>query len=258
MTGRTLRQIEAHRKGDAVVQVRDSCGKPCQASVWVEQETHAFRFGCVIGDPSGLSEASRQRYRSRLTELFNHHRRVGEPAEPGVLSVSVPEGCRLGSFRVRLDRLAASGQPLEIHVDGAAVGLIVSPEADERAAANRIAELYALCFAHPAVRGIIWSGLMDGDRADAEGLLRRDLSPRPAYRYLQKLIAVVWHSWASGETDAEGRFSFRGFFGDYRVAARVGDEAATVGQFCLRRGESGICHLVLAPPDRCWFRRSSR
>ena len=66
-------------------------------------------------------------------------------------------------------------------------------------------------------------------------MLRRDLSPKPAFRLLQKLIAVVWHTRADGATDAAGRFPFRGFYGDYRVGIRVGEETKVV-LFSLHSG----------------------
>jgi hypothetical protein len=74
-------------------------------------------------------------------------------------------------------------------------------------------------------------------------LLRRDLAPRQAFHYLHKLIGTVWHSRASGQTDAEGLFQFRGFFGDYRAAARLGEEAATTALIPAHPGH----HLTFQP-----------
>jgi hypothetical protein len=230
---RTQRQIEEHRQGEACLEVRDSPDRPCPGvPVWAEQETHAFRFGCFVPELGALPEPERQRYLARLEEVFNRLVPAGCPPEPGTLRVEVPDGVHLGKFWQHLDRLAAGGMPLEVRVRGRAVGLGVEadgPDADarDRAAAERVAELYTLCFAHPAVRGILWEGFRDGEAGVAGGgLLRGDCAPRRAFRYLHKLIGTVWHSRASGETDPDGRFRFRGFFGDYRVAARVGEEPA--------------------------------
>jgi hypothetical protein len=64
---------------------------------------------------------------------------------------------------------------------------------------------------------------------------------------LHKLIDSVWHSRASGQTDAQGRFRFRGFLGDYRVAGRVGEAPAITSRLsCSRRG--GAALLILAFP----------
>ena len=232
---RTQRQIEEHRQGQACLEVW-SAGRPCPGvGVWAEQETHAFAFGCVAPDPASLPEAVRQRCHDRLTEVFNRLMSADQPTEPGVLRVEVQQGIRPGQLLRELDRLSSPGRALEVRVSGRSAGL--GPDVDERAAAERVAELYTLCFAHPGVCAIVWEGFWDGEPgADGGGLLRRDFSPRPAFRYLQKLIGTVWHSRAAGETDEAGRFHLRAFFGDYRVAARIGEEPATVGVLCCRPG----------------------
>lgn len=226
---RTQRQIEEHRKGDAVIEIRDPTGCPLAGvSVWVEQEAHEFLFGCVVPDLGALPDADRARYRARLEEVFN---RLG-PGEDA-LRVEARDRVHLGALRRELDRRAVAGRPLDVHISGQTVGMT---ELGEQDSARRVAELYTLCFAHPAVRGIFWHGFRDGERdADGGGLLRRDLSPKPAHHVLQKLIGVVWHTRAAGQTDAEDRLRFRGFFGSYRVAVMAGEEAAKVAFFSLQR-----------------------
>jgi hypothetical protein len=225
---RTQRQIEEHRQGEVGILVLDAVGRPAAGvSVWAEQETHAFVFGCVA------PEADRRHCEARLSEVFNRL----APPDPGAVRVDVPDGVHLGRFGRELDRLAAARRPLDVSVRGGCVGL--GPGADdarERAAAERVAALYAVCFAQPAVRGIYWDG---------DGLLRRDFAPRPAFRYLHKLIDTVWHTRAAGVTDRDGRFRFRGFFGDYRAAARVGGESAATVRFGCRGG-AGAARIRLS------------
>jgi hypothetical protein len=38
------------------------------------------------------------------------------------------------------------------------------------------------------------------------------------------LIKTEWHTTVEGRTDAEGKFEFRGFLGQYRVKIEVGDK----------------------------------
>ncbi|HEY8503817.1 MAG TPA: hypothetical protein VIL46_04500 [Gemmataceae bacterium] len=261
---RTQRAIEEHRRGEACVEVRDRAGRPrAGVPVWAEQEAHAFAFGCAAPDLGALAEPDRRRCAERLGELFNRIIPAGEPPDPGVLRFDVPDAVHLGRLRAELDRLAPAGVPLHVYVRGRCVGsaepLCESSSRgegeatykgggeDERAAAERLAALYSLCFAHPAVGGIFWVGFWDGEEgAGGGGLLRRDFAPKPAFRYLQKLIGTVWHTRASGATDAAGRFRFRGFRGDYRVAARAGEEPATTGRLTLREGVEG--RVVLEVP----------
>jgi len=240
---RTQRQIEEHRTGEACIEVRDAAARPCVGvSVSVEQETHEFEFGCVPPNLDAASETDRQRCHDRLGEVFNRIVPAGT-LTPGATRLDVPNAVHLGRHGQELDRLAAGGERLEVWVRGECVGL--GPDADDRAAAERAAALYTLCFAHPEVRAIVWDGFWDGEvGSQGTGLLRRDFSPKPAFRYLLKLIETVWHSRSNSVTDADGRFRFRGFFGDYRVVARAGP-VATTALFSFRDGVEARFQLQL-------------
>jgi len=65
--------IEQHRKGDAVIQVVDSAGKPIpDATLVIQQQSHEFLFGCnlfVLGQLA-TSELN-ARYEAGFTNLFN-------------------------------------------------------------------------------------------------------------------------------------------------------------------------------------------
>jgi hypothetical protein len=245
---RTQRRIEEHRAREGCVEVVDAADRPAAGvAVWAEQETHAFPFGCVAPDPGGVAEADRSRCADRLAEVFNRIVAPGRVPEPGVTGVEFPAGAHLGRFGCDLDRLATAGRSLEVYVSGRVIGLGADgPDA------NRVADLYTLCFSHPAVCGIVWRGFWDGE-ADAAGggLLRANFAPRPAFRYLHKLIRTVWHSRASSETDQQGRFRFRGFLGDYRVAARLGDAPATTARLRVWPGtEPALARLRLPKSEQ--------
>ena len=102
---RIQQQIESHRQGEACIQVSDEAGLPLAGiSVWAEQESHEFTFGCVEPDLRSLSADDRERCRARLAELFN---RVVTPdcsIDAGTSRVSVPAAANLGQFRAELDR----------------------------------------------------------------------------------------------------------------------------------------------------------
>ncbi len=93
---------------------------------------------------------------------------------------------------------------------------------DEAAQADYAVKFYRVCFAHPAMRAITWWDLCDqGSWLPGGGMLRADLSPKPVYEQLKRLIHEEWKTRASGTTDAEGRFAFRGFFGTYRINVAI-------------------------------------
>ena len=110
---------------------------------------------------------------------------------------------------------------------------------DEAIQAEILEYLYSIWFSHPAMEEIIYWNLVDGYAAFAPqgdmtagenryfgGLLRFDLSPKPAYLTLERLIKRRWHTEASLVTDADGACAFRGFFGDYDVSVTVGGVTA--------------------------------
>lgn len=110
---------------------------------------------------------------------------------------------------------------------------------DEELQAEIIERLYSIWFSHPAVEQIIYWNLVDGyahlwdpdpEKIKASqgnmslgenyyygGLLRFDLSPKPAYYKIKKLLQETWHTEAELVTDGNGNTNFRGFYGDYII-----------------------------------------
>lgn len=92
-----------------------------------------------------------------------------------------------------------------------------TPEGEKRQSEYVVA-LYTLLFSHPSVQAITWWDLMDGGWQGAPaGLVRKDLSPKPAYEALRQLIREKWWTKLTLRTDTQGRVRFRGFGGEYSV-----------------------------------------
>lgn len=90
----------------------------------------------------------------------------------------------------------------------------------EEKQAKQAAQFYTLLFSHPAVEAITWWDFSDQGawQGAPAGFLRKDMSPKPVYRALKKLIKEEW--WTQPQklrTDSRGRVTFRGFLGDYTV-----------------------------------------
>ena len=89
---------------------------------------------------------------------------------------------------------------------------------DEAAQADYAVKFYRVCFAHPAMRAITWWDLSDqGSWLPGGGMLRADMSPKPVYEQLKRLIHEEWKTRLAATTDAGGRLAFRGFCGTYRL-----------------------------------------
>ncbi len=105
----------------------------------------------------------------------------------------------------------------------------VSTEEGEQRQARDVAEFYRILFSHPAVEAITWWDFTDQNawQGAPAGFLRDDMTPKPAYEELKRLIKGQWWTRTQATVDSEGMARFRGFFGDYEVTARVGSRKLT-------------------------------
>lgn len=109
-------------------------------------------------------------------------------------------------------------------------------EAGEKRQLEQVTEFYRILFSHPAVHGITWWDFSDHHAwlGAPSGLVRKDMSPKPAYESLMKLVKGEW--WTGPQnltTDANGAVKFTGFLGTYRADAAGASgafEAAKAGQ----------------------------
>jgi GH35 family endo-1,4-beta-xylanase len=108
---------------------------------------------------------------------------------------------------------------------------------DEETQEAIVKNLYRMWFSHKSVESIVWWNLVDGYayvRDPAEwneniyfgGLLRHDMTPKPAWNTLRDLITKKWQTRAELLSDDAGRVSFRGFYGTYTVEVISGGNTA--------------------------------
>ena len=91
----------------------------------------------------------------------------------------------------------------------------------ETAQANYVAQFYTVLFSHPSVHAITWWDFSDQGAwlGAPAGLLRKDMSPKPAYTKLTDLIKHAWWTNASGTANNAGRYTVHAFYGDYLIRA---------------------------------------
>jgi len=91
-------------------------------------------------------------------------------------------------------------------------------EEEEQAKARALTEYYRICFAHPAVEGILMWGFWEGANwIPASSLYRRDWSTTPAAEAYRDLVFRQWWTRWQGKADAQGRCEVPAFFGQHRV-----------------------------------------
>jgi len=147
--------------------------------------------------------------------------------------------------RKRISRAAAAGRPVHI----AAVTILGDPET-EAEQAEAVRHFYTAAFAHPKVASITWWDLSDryAWRNAPAGLVRADLSPKPAYRVLDDLLNHRWRTNAAGRTDDDGAVRARVFFGTYQVAARADGRQAAVEVHLGKAGPGTV--VITLPPAK--------
>ena len=146
-----------------------------------------------------------------------------------------------------MDLYSNFGKPLQI-TEVTVPAYSWKPE-DEALQAEIIEKLFSIWFSHPNVEQIIYWNLVDGyahlwdpdpekikasqgDMTMGEnyyygGLLRFDLSPKPAYFKIKELIQERWHTEDEVLTDEKGRLAFRGFYGEYDLEITTHEKSIT-------------------------------
>lgn len=163
-----------------------------------------------------------------------------------------------------MDLYARFGKPLQI--TEVTIPSYSWEKEDEELQADILEYLYSIWFSHPAVEQIVYWNLVDGyahvwdpdpaviaasqgDMTTGEnyyhgGLLRFDLSEKPAYTRLCELIRHRWHTSGTYQTNSAGEISFRGFFGNYDVTV-IKDGKETKCEITLSKNGNGHISLSL-------------
>lgn len=120
---------------------------------------------------------------------------------------------------------------------------------DEAIQAEILEWLYKIWFSYPAVEQIIYWNMVDGyahlwdpnpqkikesqgDMTLGEnyyygGLIRFDMTPKPAYNIIKELIQKTWHTKTHTTTNENGVATFRGFYGQYELEISVDGKTVT-------------------------------
>lgn len=142
------------------------------------------------------------------------------------------------SLYKHMDLYAKLGKPLQI-TEVTVPAYSNKPE-DEAVQAEIIEKLYSIWFSHPNVEQIIYWNLPDGYAAFAPqgdmtagenyyygGLLRFDMTPKPAYYVIKNLFEETWHTETEIMSDADGKAGFKGFYGTYELEIEFGGKTVT-------------------------------
>jgi len=121
-----------------------------------------------------------------------------------------------------LDRYARFGKPIWITEYDVVID-------DLEVAGSFTRDFYTTLFSHPAVQGIVMWGFWDGSHwKNNAAMYGADWTLKPGGKAYRDLVLGEWKTRLRGKTDGEGRFSGRGFLGDYEIKVTRAGAAKTL------------------------------
>lgn len=181
----------------------------------------------MLGHTFGIGEM--ERFLARLNAL-------GTPYDIIGMQGHVMDTDWIPSYEIKgtLDGFSKLGKP--IHITELMVSSIAAPITNswkkgtwsQHLQAEFLERLYTTVFGNPACESLLYWGFEDRDitssRYDGYGLINSDLSPKPAYLTLKRLIKDTWHTdLLNIQTDSEGWVEFEGFYGTYNISIDTHD-----------------------------------
>lgn len=192
-----------------------------QMAAWVKQGDPSARL--YLNDYDILTGRQLDNYIKHIRGLLNEQASIDGVGVQGHLH---GDSFDPDALRHALDKLAAEGLPVcitEFNFPGQRSrvyrkrGLKLTPE-QEQAKAKAITEYYRICFAHPAVKGILMWGFWErANWIPQSSLYLRDWTPTPAAKAYRDLVFNQWWTKWQGKADKDGYCRISAFFGKHRV-----------------------------------------
>jgi endo-1,4-beta-xylanase len=115
---------------------------------------------------------------------------------------------------IRITEFNMPGQRSKYYKDKS---LKMTPQEEEQKS-KEIVDYYRICFAHPAVAGILmWGFWEEANWISVSSLYKRDWTPTPAAEAYRNLIFKEWWTKESGTAGKNGLLSIRAFYGKYKI-----------------------------------------
>jgi len=173
----------------------------------------------------------------RLDDYVTHIRGLLQEGVPiagiGVQGHLHGESFNPETLQGALDRLGKIGLPIritEFNMPGQRSrfyqrrNMKLTPE-EESDKAEALTDYYRICFAHPAVDGILMWGFWEGANwIPQSSLYRRDWTPTPAADAYRELVFKRWWTKWDGQAEENGKCRVRAFYGKHRVVSEGQDK----------------------------------
>src|SRR4051794_22254339 len=134
--------------------------------------------------------------------------------DPAALQKALDELAVFG-LPIRITEFNMPGQRSKFYAGDRTAKMTIE---EEQAKAENLRQFYRICFAHPAVTGIMMWGFWEGSNwIPQSSLYTRDWMPTPALDQYRRLTKDEWWTRWSGTADASGAVSVKAFYGSHRV-----------------------------------------
>jgi endo-1,4-beta-xylanase len=105
------------------------------------------------------------------------------------------------------------------------------PPEEEKAKADALRQYYRICFAHPAVSGIMAWGFWEGANwIPQSSWYKRDWTPLPAAEAYRDLVLNKWWTRWSGTANAQGGAEVRAFYGKHKITVNGKETIVTLAR----------------------------
>jgi endo-1,4-beta-xylanase len=146
----------------------------------------------------------------------------GETFDPKALQHALDELAKIG-LPIRITEFNMPGQRSAFMQQR---NLKLTPQQEQTKAKN-LTEYYRICFAHPAVEGILMWGFWEGANwIRQSSLYGRDWTPTPAAEAYRNLVFKEWWTDSKIKENPDGQSRIRAFYGKYNVTC--GDQTKQV------------------------------
>ena len=138
----------------------------------------------------------------------------GDTFDPAALQKALEELAKF-SLPIRVTEFNFPGQRSRYYRGDRKAQL--TPE-EERVKAESLKQYFRICFAQPAVTGILMWGFWEGANwIPQSSLYKRDWTPTPAAEAYRELVMNKWWTRWTGAANSEGWVALRAFYGKHRV-----------------------------------------
>ena len=187
----------------------------------------------IITD-GGLKKTSREQYKALIEKLAAVDAPLHGIGVQGHMGATLTAPQTLLNI---LDEFQAYGLDISI-TEYDAVGV------NEALAADYMRDILIAVFSHPAVNSFIMWGFWDGAHWQNDApIFRRDWSVKPSGEVFIDWVFNKWWTDVQGQTDDDGRFSARAFYGDYVMSVEFDGQRTEAAAEFLPQSDDIILYV---------------